>query len=86
VAKHRAVIREHHFEKDLRAVFGTTERGDAFIAGAEILLSLEPELGVRSASDSLVWILPLAPHEGRTVWLYYTFNDSTVFLIGLATE
>jgi hypothetical protein len=86
VARQLAIIREHHFENDLRTVFGTTEHGDAFIAGAEVLLSLEPESGIRSAPDSLVWILSLAPHKGRTVWLYYTFNDSTVFLIGLAVE
>jgi hypothetical protein len=82
----RAVVREHRFEHDLAAAFDSIRIGDEFVAGAEALLSLEPESGVRSAPDSNVWLLPMAPHNGKCVYLFYTFNEAVVFLIGLAVE
>ncbi len=80
----RSVVREHHFEKDLAALIGDLETADDFVAGAEWLLAQNPEIGFPIAEGSSVWFLPMAPIEGVQVALYYTFDDSTVWLISLA--
>ena len=80
----RSVIREHHFEKDLAAIIGDFEAADDFVAGAEWLLAQNPEIGFPIAEGSRVWFLPMAPVEDAQVALYYTFDDSTVWLISLA--
>ncbi len=80
----RSVIREHHFEKDLAEIAGDFEAADDFVAGAEWLLAQNPEIGFRIAPDSAVWFLPMAPVGDTQLALYYTFDDSTVWLISLA--
>jgi hypothetical protein len=80
----RSVVREHHFEKDLADIIGDIAAADDFVAGAEWLLAQNPEIGFPIAEGSSVWFLPMAPVEGAQVALYYTFDDSTVWLISLA--
>lgn len=80
----RNVIREHHFEKDLAEIIGDIAEADDFVTGAEWLLARNPEIGSPIAVDSTVWFLPMAPIAGEQVALYYTFDDTTVWLISLA--
>jgi hypothetical protein len=80
----RSVVREHHFEKDLAELIGDLEAADDFVAGAEWLLAQNPEIGFPIAEGSTVWLVPMAPIEGEQVALFYTFDDSTVWLISIA--
>lgn len=80
----RSVIREFHFEKDLAELIGDFADADDFVAGAEWLLSRNPEIGFRTDEGSAVWFLPMAPIGGEQVALYYTFDDATVWLISIA--
>lgn len=83
----RSVVREHHFEKDLAELVGDIEAADDFVAVAEWLLAQNPDIGFPIAKGSAVWFLPMAPIEEAQVAqvaLYYTFDDSTVWLISLA--
>ena len=38
-----------------------------------------------SALDDGIWFLPMAPIRGAQVALYYTFDDSTVTLLAIAS-
>ena len=80
----RSVIREFHFEKDLAELIGDHAEADDFVAGAEWLLARDPESGTRTDEGSVVWILPMAPIRDEQVALYYTFDNSTVWLISIA--
>jgi hypothetical protein len=80
----RKVIREHHFERDLRGLIQDVEEADAFVEAAEFVLARDPEIGLRIAPDSNVWGLPMEPIGGEEISLYYTFDESTVWLISIA--
>ena len=80
----RRIIREHHFENDLAALIGDFAEADDFVEGAEWLLTQNPKVGLPTNEGSDVWFLPMAPIDGEQVTLYYTFDDSTVWLISIA--
>ena len=81
------IIREHEFEEQSRALIIDTEDADEFTAGAEDLLSREPESGVPASRDGSIWFLPMAPVRSRRVSLFYTFDETTVvFLSILASD
>jgi hypothetical protein len=85
VAEHlRRVIREHRFERELRALIGDVISADQFVEGAEWLLVRNPHIGSQIEPNSSVWFLPMAPIEGAQVSLYYAFDDSTVWLLSIA--
>jgi hypothetical protein len=85
VAEHlRRVIREHRFEEELRALIGDVISADEFVEGAEWLLARDPLIGLQIQSNSPVWFLPMAPIEGAQISLYYTFDESTVWLLSIA--
>jgi hypothetical protein len=79
----RQVIREHQFERDLRALGLDAKAADEFVEGAEFVLARDPEIGLRIAPDSNVWVLPIAPIGDLEISLYYTFDESTVWLISI---
>jgi hypothetical protein len=85
VAEHlRRVIREHRFERELEALIADAIESDQFVEAAEFLLARDPEVGGQIAPGSVVWFLPMAPIRGAQVSLYYTFNESTVWLLSIA--
>jgi hypothetical protein len=47
------------------------------------VLARDPQIGTRIAPDSNVWVLAMAPIQGTDVALYYTFDESTVWLIAI---
>ena len=77
----RDVFREEEFNEQLRALIPDFEEADEFTAGAEDLLSREPEIGVPATSDDSIWILPMPPVRGRRVTLYYTFDQTSVVFL-----
>ena len=79
----RRAIREHRFERELRALIGNAIRADEFVEAAEFLLIRDPEIGFQAAAGSTVWFLPMAPIDDVQVSLYYTFDDSTVWLLSI---
>lgn len=79
----RQVIRERSFEQQLRALIEDVREADDFVEGAEFILARDPELG--SPLDEGIWFLPMAPVGRAQVALYYTFDDSTVTLLAIAS-
>ena len=85
MAEHlRRVIREHHFEIELRALIKDAIAADQFVEAAEFLLVRDPQIGFQLAPDSAIWFLPMTTIEDAQVSLYYTFDDSTVWLLSIA--
>ncbi len=80
----RQIVREYHFERDLRMLIRDAKEADEFVEAAEFVLARDPEIGLRIAPDSDVWVLPMAPVRGVQISLYYTFDESTVWLISIA--
>ena len=81
MAKRRSVIREPEFEEQLERLIPNAEDADDFTLGAECVLSIDPTAG-RQASE-WVWILPMFPVGGLRVNLYYSFDDTTVYFLGI---
>jgi hypothetical protein len=85
VAEHlRRAIREHHFERQLRELISDVVVADQFVEAAEFLLVRDPEIGSQIEPGSAIWVLPMAPIEGAQISLYYTFDESTVWLLSIA--
>lgn len=80
----RRVIREHRFERELRALISEAAAADRFVEAAEFLLVRDPEVGFQLESGADVWFLPMAPINGVQISLYYTFDESTVWLLSIA--
>ena len=80
----RRVIREHQFERDLRALSLSPKEADEFVEAAEFVLARDPEIGLHIAPNSNVWVLPMAPVGDLELSLYYIFDESTVWLISIA--
>ena len=79
----RQVIRERSFERQLRALIEDAREADDFVEGAEFILARDPRIG--SPVDDGIWLLPMAPIGRAQVALYYTFDDSTVTLLAIAS-
>jgi hypothetical protein len=85
MAEHiRQVVREHRFERELRALIDEAIPADRFVEAAEFLLARDPLIGSPIDDDQLVYFLPMAPIGGEQVSLYYTFDESTVWLLSIA--
>ena len=79
----RQVIRERSFERQLRVLIEDAREADDFVEGAEFILARDPKIG--SPVDDGIWFLPMAPVGKVQVALYYTFDDSTVTLLAIAS-
>jgi hypothetical protein len=85
MAEHiRQVVREHRFERELRALIRDAIPADRFVEAAEFLLARDPLIGSPIDDEQLVYFLPMPPIEGEQVSLYYTFDESTVWLLSIA--
>ena len=80
----RQVIREHRFERELRALIRDAIPADQFVEAAEYLLARDPLVGTPT-DDLLVWALPMAPVENAQIVLYYAFDNSTVWLLSISS-
>jgi hypothetical protein len=74
-------VREHSFERQLRALVRQAIPADPFVEGAEYLLARDPLIG--STDDPNVWFLPMAPIGEKQVALYYAFDNATIWLLGI---
>ena len=79
----RQVIRERSLERDLRALIQNAREADDFVEGAEFVLARDPEIG--SPLGEGIWFLPMASIGKVQPALYYTFDDSTVTLLAIAS-
>ncbi len=79
----RQVIRERSFERQLCALIEDAREADVFVESAEFILARDPKIG--SPVDDDIWFLPMAPVGTAQVALYYTFDDSTVTLLAIAS-
>ena len=79
----RQVIRERSFERELRALIQDAREADDFVEGAEYVLARDPQIG--SPLGEGIWFLPMAPIGKAQPALYYTFDDSTVTLLAIAS-
>ena len=80
----RQVIREPRFERELRQLIRGAIPADEFVEAAEYLVARDPLIGSPVTEDESVYFLPMAPVEHRQISLYYTFDDSTVWLLSIA--
>jgi hypothetical protein len=76
------VIREHRFERELRALIRGAREADAFVEAAEFVLARDPLAG-QETEHQPVWALPMPLIGGSQIVLYYTFNESTVWLLSI---
>lgn len=67
----------------MRALIQDAREADDFVEGAEFVLARDPEVG--SPLGEGIWFLPMAPIGGVQVALYYTFDDSMVTLLAIAS-
>lgn len=79
----REVVREITFEEEARFLLGNDRQADEFIEGAEYILARDPEAGHLIGGEPPLWFMPMAPIEGHQVALFYTFDELTVFFVGL---
>jgi hypothetical protein len=80
--KLREIVKNPRFEQDLSQLEFDAVRADEFTEGAEFVRSRNPEYGTKITRD--VWFLPMwRPSEGRSVNLYYTFDQDRVFFLSL---
>src|SRR5436305_429798 len=78
----RQVVREHQFERELRNLIAEAIPADQFVEAAEFLLARDPLIGAQT-EDPLVWAMPMAPIGDAQIALYYTFDDSTLWLLSI---
>ena len=64
----RQVIREHHFERDLRELIADAREADAFVEAAEFVLARDPYIGAQLTQE--MWFLPMAPLGDADLSLY----------------
>ena len=79
----RSIIREPEFERSLAALFEIPPEADAYTEAAEILLAANPTLGNIGSMGREVWEFPMPPVDGKTVSLFYTFDETTVWFLFL---
>jgi hypothetical protein len=78
----RQVVRERRFEDEMHRLVSEAIAADEFVEAAEFLIARDPLIGSQTA-DPRVWAMPMALVEGAQVVLYYTFDDSTVWLLSI---
>ena len=78
----RQVIREPRFEEELRRLIAEAIAADQFVEAAEFLIARDPLIGSQT-EDPRVWAMAMALLEGAQVVLYYTFDDSTLWLLSI---
>jgi hypothetical protein len=80
----RTIVREQLFEKQLKRIEKDFERADQFIQGVEWVLCKNPEAGYQVRDDSPVWGIAAQPDlTAEPVVVYYTFNDTHVYLLSI---
>ena len=79
------VVREHRFEKELRALIRDAIRADEFVEGAEFVLARDPRKGVEIPGTQ-IWFMPMALIGNDQITLYYTFNETTVWLLSIRKD
>lgn len=77
------VVRELTFEEEAMFLLGDEKEADVFVEGAEYLLARDPHAGHFIGGDPPLWFMPMAPIKGQQVSLFYTFDELTVFFMGL---
>jgi hypothetical protein len=82
----REIIREPEFEQELHALLPDPAEADDFTAGAELLLAVYSDAGLPVTTTGSIWYLPMAPIDGRAVSLYYTFDESNVYLLSIVAH
>lgn len=79
----REVIHEHEFEEQLARLIPNWEEADDFTAAAEYLLAREPRAGLPVSDDGTIWYLPMAPVGGRSISIFYKFDERAVTLLSI---
>lgn len=78
------VVFTPEFETDLKTLFGSTAEGDEYVHGLDWRLSRDPTKGTPLDKDKRIWtILSRKPHKLGSVFVFYTFNEDTVFLLAI---
>lgn len=60
------------------ALLVNEEEADEFTNTAEIVLAENPLMGVPVTKDGTIWQLAMPPVRGRSVSLYYSFDEQNV--------
>ena len=77
------VVREEIFEEELLFLIPDPREADEFVEGAEYLLARNPKAGDFIGGSPEIWVMTMAPVRGLQVELFYTFNELTVFFVGI---
>ncbi len=80
---HRTVIESKQFRKELRRIDSNPVTADELIEGAKWVFARDPYRGVQLAPRSKVWFLALNPPGGRSIGLYYAFDDDPVHFLSI---
>ena len=80
----RHVIREHRFERELRALIPDGRKADEFIEAAEYVIARDPHAGIcLPLLEPPLWLMPLPLIGGEQVSLFYTFDETTVTFVSI---
>ena len=79
----REVVEEHEFVEQLDRLIFDAEEAEEFIAAAKTVLAHKPDEGMPATADGSIWSLAMPPIRGRTVTLYYTFDERTVTFLAI---
>jgi hypothetical protein len=77
------VVREEAFEEEIAFPITDEREADDFVEGAEYILARDPRAGRHIGGEPDLWFMPMAPIRGQQISLLYTFNDLTVFFVGI---
>jgi hypothetical protein len=68
--------------KENCALIRDAVRADEFVEGAEFVLARDPRNGVEIPGTQ-VWFMPMAPIGEDQTTLYYTFDETTIWLLSI---
>ena len=80
----RTVVFQPRFLSDLTALIADPRAAHEFVEGAEYVLARDPEAGLPWLEvEPVIWTMGMAPIDGKTVTLLYTFDAETVWFTGI---
>jgi len=80
----RKIVREPRFDAELLQIEADLKRADELLSGVTWILQRDPErYGTRLSQWDDVWFIPAADVFPRSYGIYYTFNDTYVYLLSI---
>lgn len=81
---YRDIVRTERFERELQKLEEDPRRADEFTEAVEWTLARDPTSGTQIKDVPPIWFIPMVDIPfGSSVAIYYTFDDSRVWLLSI---